>query len=301
MCLMKCGYLNGFVGGGFTVIPENKGCQFLFVIYEILRAYFMKKTLIALAAAASAVVSGSAMAAWVDTGTGGVFKLEGTLTPKDRVTPWEANIFPALTALNANIGKGTKLVEIPFSKNVPVVSVRNREAAGFRGRDGSAALVRISFGNAVNLNSVQSGRAPLQLRVVDAANSKELGTLTAPLFVGGLSSWGNYWKGLYASSDRDLFWGGLPLERASAAGAEFTLNMLTQMSPEITEKYGQPNANFSPSYGTEDFGLADTIYKAVYGAGFLKDDRMAITLNAPLEGDAPVNWKAELPITISYS
>ncbi len=261
----------------------------------------MKKTLIALAAAASAVVSGSAMAAWVDTGTGGVFKLEGTLTPKDRVTPWEANIFPALTALNANIGKGTKQVEIIFSKNVPVVSVRNREAAGFRGSDGKAALVRISFGDAVNVKSASGSKAPLQLRVVDAANSKELGTLTAPLFVAGFSLWDNSWKGLYASSESDLFWGGLGISRDGVGAASYALNMLTQMSPEITEKYGQPNGSFALSYGTEGFWVADRIYKAVYGAGFLKDDRMTITLNAPVEGDAPVNWKAELPITISYS
>ncbi len=261
----------------------------------------MKKTLIALAAAASAVVSGSAMAAWVDTGTGGGFKMEGALTPKDRVTPWEAKTFPGLAALNANIEKGKKQIEIPFSKNVPVVSVRNREAAGFRGRDGKAALVRISFGNAVNVKSASGGKAPLQLRVVDAANSKELGTLTAPLFVAGFSLWDNSWKGLYASSESDLFWGGLGISRNSLASAEFTLNKLAQISPEMVEKFGQPNGSFALSYGTEDFGVADRIYKVAYGAGFLKDDRMTITLNTPLEGVAPVNWKAEWPITISYS
>ncbi|ECA9146178.1 hypothetical protein ET875_18340 [Salmonella enterica subsp. enterica serovar Montevideo] len=300
MCLMKCGYLNGFVVGGFTVIPENKGCQFLFVIYEILRAYFMKKTLIALAAAASAVVSGSAMAAWVDTGTGGGFKMEGTLTPKDRVTPWEVNTFPGLASLNVDIEKGKKQVEIPFSKNVPVVSVRNRQAAGFRGSEGRAALVRINLGDAVDVKKIAGGKGKVQLRVVDAANSKELGTLTAPLFVGGVSSFNDdTWLNLYASSDSDLFWGGLGISQNSLASAEYTLNTLTQISPEITENFRKPSK--SANLGVEGFLVDSAIYKSVYGAGFLKDDRMTITLNAPLEGVAPVNWKAEWPITISYS
>ncbi|MGK7322485.1 hypothetical protein, partial [Salmonella enterica] len=188
---------------------------------------------------------------------------------------------------------------IPFSKSVPVVSVRNREAAGFRGSDGKAALVRISFGNAVNVKSAQTGRAPLQLRVVDAANSKELGTLTASLFVGGVSSDGWNLRNLYASSENDLFWGGLGISPSGVASTDYILNTLTQMSPEMVEKFSRPNGLVNP--GVEKFLDENGIYKAIYGAGFLKDDRMTITLNAPLEGVAPVNWKAEWPITISYS
>ncbi|ENK8257946.1 hypothetical protein AB4C84_004676, partial [Escherichia coli] len=47
----------------------------------------MKKTLIALAVAASAAVSGSAMA-WTANGTGGSVDLGGTLTPVTKATPW---------------------------------------------------------------------------------------------------------------------------------------------------------------------------------------------------------------------
>ncbi|HAK5317500.1 TPA: hypothetical protein H1V67_004655, partial [Salmonella enterica] len=225
---------------------------------------------------------------------------EGTLTPKDRVTPWEVNTFPGLASLNVDIEKGKKKVEIPFSKNVPVVSVRNREAAGFRGSDGKAALVRINLGGAVDVNNIARGRGEVQLRVVDAANSKELGTLTAPLFVGGVSSFNDdTWLDLYASSKSDLFWGGLGTSREGLASGEYTLGTLAQISPEMVENFRKPSKPANP--GVEGFLVENAIYKAVYGAGFLKDDRMTITLNAPLEGVAPVNWKAEWPITISYS
>ncbi|HEI3186174.1 TPA: hypothetical protein SI321_005057, partial [Escherichia coli] len=51
----------------------------------------MKKTLIALAVAASAAVSGSAMA-WTANGTGGSVELGGTLNPVEKVTPWEVKV-----------------------------------------------------------------------------------------------------------------------------------------------------------------------------------------------------------------
>ncbi|ECE9264506.1 hypothetical protein EWY54_19610, partial [Salmonella enterica subsp. enterica serovar Leoben] len=228
------------------------------------------------------------------------FKMEGTLTPKDRVTPWEVNTFPGLASLNVEIEKGKKQVEIPFSKNVPVVSVRNREAAGFKGSDGKAALVRINLGDAIDVKKIAESKGQVQLRVVDAANSKELGTLTASLFVGGMSSLNerNWWN-LYASSENDLFWGGLGISRNSVVSGEAILNTLTQISPEMVGNFGRPNRPIGLT--AENFGDGSGIYKAVYGAGFLKDDRMTITLNAPMEGVAPVNWKAEWPITISYS
>ena len=67
----------------------------------------MKKTLIALAVAASAVVSGSAMAAgWEQNGTGGSVDLGGTLTPVEKATPWEVKVGDAVTGLDGQIQKG---------------------------------------------------------------------------------------------------------------------------------------------------------------------------------------------------
>lgn len=260
----------------------------------------MKKTLIALAVAASAVVSGSAMAAWVDTGTGGVFNIGGVLTPKDRVTPWEANVYPGLTSVNANIEKGKAKVEIPLSKNVPVVSIRNREPAGFRGGEANAAMVRISFGNAVDIDGFSAGVTQIRLKVVDSANSRELGTLTAPFFAGGLLSLDDNWRSLVASSENALFWGGLGKSLSGIASAADVKSTLTELAPDMLGTWkdsGRPAV--ISSNGT--FELPEGIYRAVYGAGFKKDARIAITLNAPLTGGTAVNWKAEFPITISYS
>ncbi|HCN8216144.1 TPA: hypothetical protein N6448_004795, partial [Escherichia coli] len=74
----------------------------------------MKKTLIALAVAASAVVSGSAMA-WTANGDGGSVDLGGTLTPTDVMTPWEVKVGAAVNDLNAAIRKGDTKVDIPVA------------------------------------------------------------------------------------------------------------------------------------------------------------------------------------------
>ena len=66
----------------------------------------MKKTLIALAVAASAAVSGSAMA-WTANGTGGSVDMGGTLIPEGKVTPWEVKVGDAVKGLDAE-GVGTR-------------------------------------------------------------------------------------------------------------------------------------------------------------------------------------------------
>ncbi|EOK2317588.1 hypothetical protein ACXAQL_004570 [Escherichia coli] len=66
----------------------------------------MKKTFIALVVAASAAVSVSAMAAgWEQNGSGGSVDMSGTLTPVEKVTPWEVKVGDAVTGLDAQIQK----------------------------------------------------------------------------------------------------------------------------------------------------------------------------------------------------
>lgn len=91
----------------------------------------MKKTLIALAVAASAVVSGSAMA-WTGGGNGGSLELGGTLAPQDKYIPWETSVGAAVSDLNAQIIKGEKAVSISHTSAIPVLGIRN-VANGFTG------------------------------------------------------------------------------------------------------------------------------------------------------------------------
>ncbi len=78
----------------------------------------MKKTLIALAVAASAVVSGSAMAAWTANGGGGQVEIGGSLTPVTKATPWETAVGAAVTNLNGQVQKNDTKLEITVPKTL---------------------------------------------------------------------------------------------------------------------------------------------------------------------------------------
>ncbi|MWN89069.1 hypothetical protein GQN24_29560, partial [Escherichia coli] len=95
----------------------------------------MKKTLIALAVAASAAVSGSAMA-WTANGTGGSVDLGGTLTPVNVITPWEVKVGAAVNGLDASIRKGDTGADIPVKKAISVLGIRTIKSAVFTGQQG---------------------------------------------------------------------------------------------------------------------------------------------------------------------
>lgn len=147
----------------------------------------MKKTLIALAVAASAVVSGSAMA-WTENGTGGAIDLWGILTPVEKVTPWEVKVGDAVSGLDAQIQKGQKEVSITVNKAIPVLGIRNADAHGFKGRKGEIHP-QIDYDGAINLNGFSNGVTTLTLNVTTADGNK-LGTLSAPFSSAAVSSWG---------------------------------------------------------------------------------------------------------------
>ena len=73
----------------------------------------MKKTLIALAVAASAAVSGTSMAAvgeWTPGGEGGSFEMRGTLVVAGAdANPWEVKVGDAVTGLDAQIQEGAEI------------------------------------------------------------------------------------------------------------------------------------------------------------------------------------------------
>lgn len=123
----------------------------------------MKKTLIALAVAASAAVSGSAMA-WTANGTGGSVDLGGTLTPVEKVTPWEVKMGSEIKGLDASIGRGQKVVEVKMPKNALIMGIRTQTRDVFPGW-ASDITPFIDFNGAVNLDSFSNGVATLTLDV----------------------------------------------------------------------------------------------------------------------------------------
>ena len=268
--------------------------------YQVI--YFMKKTLIALAVAASAAVSGSAMA-WTPNGTGGSVDLGGTLTPVEKVTPWEVKTGAAVTGLDAQIQKGQKVVDVAVNKAIPVLGIRTQTSGTFPGQDGISP--QIDFGNAIDVATIKNSEAVLTIDVNDGNGGGKIGTLSTPLLVGAEYSYARPDdKGKYvmvASKSGDGFFGGLPKDKSGSLSNPYS--RIAAISGEFVAKYndqGAPWSSKNDGYGAWNFTDSSYQYSAFYGSGIEKGKNITITLNQAASGNTPIQWKASLPVTVSY-
>lgn len=255
----------------------------------------MKKTLIALAVAASAAVSGSAMA-WTANGTGGSVDLGGTLTPVEKITPWEVKVGAAVNGLDGSIQKGATTVEIPAGKNIPVLAIRNN--AVFNGQAGIIPV--INYGGAINTANFTDNTTELTLNVNSDAG--KIGVLTAPLYASAIEKvqWDNNVevKYLAASQATGAFAGGVPasVDGVTISGA---YEVMAQLFSDIW-KNENPAAGTSWDKGdNEGFSNPDVKYSASYASGIRDNAQITIKLDAPAANDV-IKWSAQLPVTVSY-
>ncbi|ELT9934371.1 hypothetical protein QNZ33_005192 [Escherichia coli] len=264
----------------------------------------MKKTLIALAVAASAAVSGSAMA-WTANGTGGSVSLGGTLTPANVVTPWEVKTGDAVTGLDAQIKKGQKAVNIAVNKAIPVLGIRTQTTAAFQGQTGIAP--QIDFKNAINLDAFEGGVTTLTLDVKDSTGNNKIGTLTAPFntaavvsIVGatGVSDRYTFMSANSPSGASRGFSGGLSTDWGKVNKAPQAV--LNALSTEFMANFNTQGLSFTDEGLASGFSTSNAKYSAAYGAGILANDTINIVLDNPVTSDAAIDWKASLPVTVFY-
>ncbi|HCB9840036.1 TPA: hypothetical protein M2Q89_004931 [Escherichia coli] len=257
----------------------------------------MKKTLIALAVAASAAVSGSAMA-WTVNGTGGSVDLGGTLTPTDVITPWEVKVGNAVTGLDALVQKGQKTVEVKTSSAIPVLGIRTQDST-FMGQSGISP--QISYDGAVDVDSFSAGTTTLTLNVTDA-NGDEIGTMSVPFLAAALSSYTNgstsNTKSLYASERGKGFFGGLGKD--SSAVAQYPVSATSGIFAEASENFSYQGITSLSDPGETGFSVTSGTYSAFYASGIESGKTITITLDQAVSGDDAIQWKASLPITVSY-
>lgn len=264
----------------------------------------MKKTLIALAVAASAAVSGSAMA-WTANGTGGSIELGGTLTPEKIASPWEVQV-SSVSGLDAALKGGQKEIKIKASSAIPLLGIRNVDSNGFIG--GSEGVIStIDYGGVVDLKGFKDAVTTLTLDVKNASGEK-IGTLSAPYFASAVLAYkvssGGQVRGrqMAASASGSAFFGGVPLAgSATAYSGKVAYNRLTALSSDYTSKLPKIDGWDSVDVD-EKYGDKKVSYWGGYGGGFEKGTDITITLDKAIKtGDAPIAWKASFPVTITYS
>ncbi|WP_105453992.1 hypothetical protein [Escherichia coli] len=135
----------------------------------------MKKTLIALAVAASAAVSGTSMAAvgeWTPGGASDSFKMGGTLVVTGTSTsPWEVKVANAVSGLTGELKAGETEATIGIlTKPASVLSIRTISEQAINGANGITP--QIDYGKAVDLDSFNAGLTKLTLDVYNDASQK---------------------------------------------------------------------------------------------------------------------------------
>ncbi|MEC9522111.1 hypothetical protein RCT70_03680 [Escherichia marmotae] len=259
----------------------------------------MKKTLIALAVAASAVVSGSAMAAgWEQNGSGGSVDLGGTLTPVTKATPWEVKVGDAVTGLDGQVQKGQKEISISVKNAIPVLGIRNADENGFKGQEGIKP--QIDYKGAVDIDGFKNGTTTVYMAVRNEAG-ENIGSLEAPFYAAAALTYKNSngmgSKLIAASDSTGSFFGGLG-KSTSAIMSSGGYERLESMYPELVEKFTV--ASWKTAVVNEGFTDKAVDFWSVYGGGIEKGQTIKITLKEAASGDAPIKWKAALPVTVTY-
>ena len=188
----------------------------------------MKKTLIALAVAASAAVSGSAMAAsWVEGGSGGDVNFGGSITVPGNVT-WMWLLGDGKTDFanqsSEMTDSGKKLV-ITAANDIPILAGKLK--TGVKGSDlvPTGTMPQIDFlsgGSKITPVFSNSGGLSLTVKLLDKTSSAELGTLKINGRSAGVvamkTAAGQYEVKSLGSSNNDIFVGGCPLQGLSLSG-----------------------------------------------------------------------------------
>lgn len=273
--------------------------------------YFMKKTLIAMTVAASAVVSGSAMAgSWVTNGTGGTFEMSGTLVAEVG-NPWEVYVGDAVSGLDAVVVAGQSVFDITTSQPIPVLGIRVADAtsktfsvSSFSG--GSGFNPQIDFNGAVDTAAFAGGVSTLTLELTDTTGQR-IGEMTAPFTAVAASSYQNTTTGsassypLYSSSSSYAFFGGLGTTSSSAVSDP--VSVAEQIDSSFTANFENFNKSFTSKFYSVSFNgsSANSIYSGFYGSGIQSGSTIEITLDSPATGTSDIQWKASLPITVTYA
>ncbi|EED3234570.1 hypothetical protein QH89_001171 [Salmonella enterica subsp. enterica] len=255
----------------------------------------MKKTLIALAVAASAVVSGSAMAAWIANGGGGQVEIGGSLTPVTKATPWETAVGAAVTNLNGQVQKNDTKLEITVPKTLPILAIRS--TAQFTGRAGIVPTIKYGWiGDDWNNSSVTASAA------VRNEAGQVIGKAVFPLTAQGIVAAAKLdgsrpYQRLMAANEGQGYFGGLPTAPSSIADVR---SVIFEGWPDIANNFVIPEGASMGNPWSETFSESDWKFSSYYGSVIAKNSIVKMTMNAPVSADASFKWKIGLPATVTY-
>lgn len=265
----------------------------------------MKNTLIALAVAASAVASGSAMA-WNPGGSGGTLNLGGELAIAGEKLPWDVTVGSEVKALNATLEKGAQSATIELKDDIPVLGLRLKGDA-FYGKKGLSP--NIDYGQAINVDNISNGSVETQLGV-KSEHGDVIGTMTVPLWIAAESvditvaegREGEAISGLdhvmpFADTKGDLFYGGVAKNAKGVWNEKAAHDFMKKIFSDIDAHWQDFGSDLSTPHAVKPVENSHR-YNGMYASAFPSGKNIEIKLNSPLQTSTV--WQASMPITISY-
>lgn len=265
----------------------------------------MKKTLIALAVAASAVVSGSAVA-WNPGGSGGTLNLGGELDIAGEKLPWDVAVGAGVKDLNAMLEKGAKSATIALKGDIPVLGLRLKGDT-FYGKQGLSP--NIDYGTAINVDKISNGVVDTRLDV-KSEHGDVIGTMTVPLWIAAESMditvtqgrAGESISGLdrvmpFANTKGDLFYGGVAKNAKGVWNDKTAHDFMKRVFSDIDAHWQDFERDLSTPHVVKPVENNHK-YNGMYASAFPSGKNIVIKLNSPLQTSTV--WQASMPITISY-
>lgn len=257
----------------------------------------MNKKSIALTVLISVIGSDSAIAAWEVHGTGNIVDFGGALTPTSNLIPWEVEVGGAITNLNSNIDYGDKTVNITASANMPILGIRTKTNNAFAGTAGITP--QISYGSAINISEFEQSKVPLTLDVKNSSDVKIgelISSISASSLVSMKSNGNNSAYYVFSSTAGSGFYGGLPASKDKTANVD----LAKEIMPEIANNYADQGLTVTGVAEATSFSDSNSTFSGYYASGIKSGENIRITLNSPVNNYSQLQWKASLPVTVSY-
>ncbi|MBP0551497.1 F41 fimbrial protein [Escherichia coli] len=287
----------------------------------------MKKTLIALAVAASAVVSGSSVAAlggWTEGQPNGSIDIGGTITNPKSDMKWLWAVGEGMNNYEHTVSQlsngGTELT-VSIDNDTPFLAAKMNKAvrAPITGIIPKVELT--SYDQSVAAMNFQSdSSATLTVKVKDGNNDTQIGELVIPLQVGAggvtyentspstnfarlsVGGAGTMLEGIVkpnASSTPSiaLKWSGVTTDdiKNELIASYTTVNEVTTLNSVNVSDSGWVNYA-DLSHG--NYLSTSAARYVVYGAGIPAGSNLALTFNKPITGET--QWKAPVTVNVTY-
>lgn len=286
----------------------------------------MKKTLIALAVAASAV-SGIAHA-WTNGNFNGSVDIGGNITPNDSRQKWSWEVgsgFNGFTNTLTDLTESGKKLTITMTSDKPILRGKTTEAFAVSTEGGQGAIPLITFtdfqGQQIKVNGVSGSHGLGFLPVpVKNAEGNAIGTakvnitFAAVAGVGGNEANSTYGlRSLRTVGNNSIFYGGLPLvtptnaefasgSEAASATAKFgslsAADILAQVKAVKSTVTELPSK--STSAPGENMMYTDgSVVSAAYALGIANGQKIEATFDQAIT--ASTQWSAPLNVAVTYN